>query len=114
TLGVGHYTEADVKEAARALTGWTLEEGKFAEITARHDDGEKTVLGATGKWTGSDLVAVLLKQPATADRIAFKLCRQFFGEKAVAPEAVKALAAGLRERDLDIGWAVGTVLRSRL
>src|SRR5438067_4870672 len=52
TLGVGPYSEADVKEAARALTGWTVEEGQFAEETARHDDGDKTLLGKKGRWTG--------------------------------------------------------------
>src|SRR5207245_4565605 len=89
TLGVGHYTETDVKDAARALTGWTVEDGQFADVAARHDDGEKTILGKSGKWTGSDLVAMLLAQPATAERIAMKLCRQFFGEKIAPPEAVK-------------------------
>jgi hypothetical protein len=114
TLGVGYYTETDVKEAARALTGWTVTEGNFTETPDRHDPGEKTILGKTGNWTGSDLVKILLGHPATAERIAFKLCRQFFGENAVPPAAVKELAAGLRERDLDVGWAVETVLRSRL
>jgi uncharacterized protein (DUF1800 family) len=114
TLGVGPYSEQDVKEAARALTGWTVEDGHFAEAAANHDDGEKTVLGKTGRLTGSDLVRVLLGHPATADRIVSKLSRQFFGEKAVPPEAAKQLAAGLRERELDVGWAVETVLRSRL
>src|SRR5437899_4146877 len=55
TLGIGHYTETDVKEAARCLTGWSVEEDAFKENAARHDDGEKTVLGKTGKWTGTDL-----------------------------------------------------------
>jgi uncharacterized protein (DUF1800 family) len=114
TLGVGHYTEADVKEAARALTGWTVKDGQFAEEAARHDDGEKTIFGQTDKWTGSDLVRLLLGQPATAERIAVKLCRLFFGEGAAPPDAVKDLAEGLREHDLDLGWAVGAVLRSRL
>jgi uncharacterized protein (DUF1800 family) len=45
TLGVGHYTETDVKETARALTGWTVEDGQFAESADRHDGGEKAVLG---------------------------------------------------------------------
>ena len=114
TLGVGHYSETDVKEAARALTGWTVEEGQFTEAAARHDPGEKRILGRAGKWSGSDLLKILLEQPATAERIAAKLCRQFFGEKGIEPSAVKALAAGLRDRDLDVGWAVGTILRSRL
>jgi uncharacterized protein (DUF1800 family) len=114
TLGVGNYSETDVKEAARALTGWTVEDGKFAEAAASHDDGEKTVLGKTGKLTGSDLVKVLLEYPATADRIVFKLGRQFFGEKAVPAKAAPELVNGLRERELDVGWAVETILRSRL
>jgi uncharacterized protein (DUF1800 family) len=114
TLGVGPYTEKDVKEAARALTGWTVEDGRFAEEPARHDPGTKTILGRTGPWTGSDLVRLLLEHPATAERIAGKLGRQFFGEGALPPDALRSLAAGLREHDLDIGWAVGVVLHSRL
>jgi uncharacterized protein (DUF1800 family) len=114
TLGVGPYSEADVKEAARALTGWTVVDGHFAESAPRRDGGEKTILGKTGKWTGADLVRILLDHPATAERIATKLCRLYFGEKAVPPDAVRALAAGLREHDLDIGWAAGVVLKSKL
>jgi uncharacterized protein (DUF1800 family) len=114
TLGVGSYSETDVKEAARALTGWTVADGQFAEVPAPHDDGPKTILGQTGKWAGSDLVRILLDHPATAERTAAKLCRLFCGETPIPPEAVRSLAAGLREHDLDIGWAVGVVLRSRL
>jgi uncharacterized protein (DUF1800 family) len=113
TLGVGHYSETDVKEAARALTGWTIEDEKFSEDAGRHDDGDKTMLGHKGKWTGSDLVKILLGQPATARRIATKLCRLFFGETAVTPEALTKLATELAEHDLDIGWAVGTILKSQ-
>jgi uncharacterized protein (DUF1800 family) len=113
TLGVGNYTEADVKDAARCLTGWTVEDGKFAEVATRHDTGEKTLLGRKGKWTGSDLVRMLLECPATAKRLAWRLCDVFLGEKAVAPEAMKSLAEGLAEKNLDIGWAVGTILRSK-
>ena len=114
TLGIGNYTEIDVKEAARCLTGWSVEEDKFIETPVRHDDGEKTLLGKTGKWTGTDLVNHLLKQPATAERLAAKLVKVFFGEKACPPDAMKELASDLREHDLDIAWAVETVLRSRL
>src|SRR5205085_7025102 len=114
TLGVGHYSEKDVKEAARALTGWTVnDDGKFAEVAVKHDDGEKLLLGNAGKWKGDDLVKMLLEHPATADRLAFRICELFMGEGAVEATAVKALADGLRERGLDIGWAVETVLRSR-
>ena len=113
TLGVGHYSERDVNEAARALTGWTVDDERFAENALRHDDGEKTILGQNGRWAGSDLVRILLDQPSTAQRIAGKLCRLFFGETALPPEAVSELTTEFRERGLDIGWAVGTILKSR-
>jgi uncharacterized protein (DUF1800 family) len=113
TLGVGNYTEADVKEAARCLTGWTVEDGKFAEVPARHDDGEKTVLGKKGRWTGRDLVKVLLDSPCTARRIVWRLCDTFLGEKAVTAEAMKSLADGLMANNLDIAWAVGMILQSK-
>src|SRR4029077_7961456 len=93
---------------------WGVDDDKFTENPQRHDGDAKTVLGKTGNWTGTDLVNQLLKHPATANRLATKLVKAFFGEGACPPDAVKELAAGLRERDLDIGWAVGTVLRSRL
>jgi uncharacterized protein (DUF1800 family) len=113
TLGIGHYTEKDVKEAARALTGWTVADGEFQEVPTGHDPGDKTILGRTAKWTGADLVKMLLDHPATARRLAFRVCELFMGEGAVDPTGLESLAAGLRERDLDIGWAVETVLRSR-
>jgi uncharacterized protein (DUF1800 family) len=113
TLGVGHYSERDVKEAARTLTGWGVAEGAFREDPEQHDGGEKTLLGHTGPWTGDDLVKMLLDHPATAGRLASRLCEHFMGEGALSAAAVRALADGLRRRDLDVGWAVETVLRSR-
>ncbi len=113
TLGIGHYTETDVKEAARTLTGWGVAGGAFQEDPGQHDGGEKTILGRTGRWTGDDLVKMLLDHPATASRLAARLCEHFLGEGAADAAAVRALADGLRRRNLDVGWAVGTVLRSR-
>src|SRR6202011_2604066 len=52
TLGVGNYSEQDVKEAARCLTGWGVSDGEFRDDAAAHDSGEKTVLGKTGRWAG--------------------------------------------------------------
>jgi uncharacterized protein (DUF1800 family) len=132
SLGVGNFSEADVKEAARALTGWTVSQsGEFREVAERHDDSEKTILGRTGKWRGDDLVEMLLEHPATATRLAKRLCEMFLGEDAVATATrpprpplpkggsdvgspVQELAAGLREHSLDIGWGVETILRSEL
>jgi len=113
SVGIGHYTEHDVKEAARALTGWSLDGEAFAEVAARHDAGEKTILGHKGPWKGDDLVRMLLEHPATARRLAWRVCEWFLGEKARQTADVGALAEGLRRRKLDMGWAVETVLRSR-
>jgi uncharacterized protein (DUF1800 family) len=113
TIGVGNYTETDVKAAARSLTGWTVEDGRFRDDRVRHDDGEKTILARSGRWRGDDLIAMLLEHPATSRRLAERICRLLLGEAAVPDEDVAALAAGLRERSLDVGWAVETVLHSR-
>ena len=113
TLGVGNYTEKDVKEAARCLTGWTIVEDKFREEESRHDTGEKTVLGKTGPWKGDDLVKMLLEHPATPQRLAVRICQALMGEKVASETELQALAEGLRRNDLNMGWAVETVLRSR-
>ena len=114
SMGVGHYTETDVKEAARALTGWSLDEETFTEVAVRHDIGEKTILGHKGPWKGDDLVRMVLEHPATSRRLAWRVCELFLGEKALQTADIGALADGLRARNLDIGWAVETVLRSRI
>src|SRR5205807_4998907 len=62
---------------------------------------------------GDDLVRILLEHPATSGRLTWRLCEWLMGEKAVDAAALAALAVGLRQHDLDIGWAVETVLRSR-
>jgi uncharacterized protein (DUF1800 family) len=113
TLGVGNYTETDVKEAARTLTGWKVAQGAFREWLPEHDDGEKTVLGRTGRWKGDDLVRILLEHPATSKRLAWRVCEWLMGENALESTALDALAEGLRQHDLDIDWAIETVLRSQ-
>ena len=68
TLGEGHYTEQDIKEAARAFTGWKLNrrDGSFRIARRQHDHGTKTVLGKTGRFSGDDILAIALDQPSTA------------------------------------------------
>lgn len=115
TLGVGHYDERDVKEAARALTGWTVTaRGAFREEAEHHDDGEKTLFGRTGRWRGDDLIAFLLEQPACAERLAFRLCELLFAEGVAGPAEQASLVGQLRASGLDIGAAVATIVRSRL
>ncbi len=114
TLGIGHYTEKDVKEAARALTGWAADDdGRFCERPQHHDAGVKTIIGRSGSWTGDDLIRQLLEHPATAERLANRLCGLFLGDGAASSAEVSSLAQGLRAHQLDIGWAVATVLRSQ-
>ncbi|MCR9210571.1 MAG: DUF1800 domain-containing protein [bacterium] len=112
TLGVGHYSETDVKEVARALTGWTVRGGDFEHVPAYHDDGTKQMLGEQSDFDGDDVLAILLKQEPPARRIAMRLCEVFFGEDVITDDALDELASGLRDHDLDIGWAVETILRS--
>jgi uncharacterized protein (DUF1800 family) len=114
TLGVGPYSEDDVKQAARALTGWRLAGDEVRLIPSRHDTGTKTILGRTAAFDTDGLARLLLDHPATSRRLAWRLCHEFFGEGAVDDRAIGALAEGLRAHDLDIGWGVATVLRSRL
>jgi uncharacterized protein (DUF1800 family) len=113
TLGIGNYGEVDVKEAARALTGWTLDNGALQEDPAQHDDSEKSILGHKGKWRGADLARMLLEHPATARRLAWRICELLMGEGTVSAAGTEALADGLRLHDLDVRWAVDTVLRSQ-
>ena len=75
SLGVGHYTEKDVREAARAFTGWGTDASGFAFDARLHDGGTKTVLGQTGAWDGGDVVRIVLEQPAAARFLVRKLYR---------------------------------------
>lgn len=114
TLGIGNYSEDDVKNSALALTGWTVRQGQFSDQPAAHDDGEKTILGKAGPWSGDELVTILVEHPATARRLAWRLANEFCGEGVVEEAALDELAEGLRQRNLDVGWGVETILRSEL
>jgi hypothetical protein len=88
TMGVGHYSEHDVREAARAFTGWTNDVLAFKFDKEQHDFGAKTFLGATGPLNGTDVIDKILEQPVTGEFVAAKLYRYFVRED-VAP-AVRA------------------------
>jgi uncharacterized protein (DUF1800 family) len=114
TLGIGNYTERDIKEAARAISGWTVANGSYQLRQGWHDDGEKEILGHVGKFDGDALCEMLLAHPATAQRLSRRLCQAFLGEDVATSADIDALAAGLREHNLDIGWGVETIGRSQL
>jgi uncharacterized protein (DUF1800 family) len=92
TLGRGHYTENDIKEAARAFTGWGFNlNGDFVFRKQFHDHGTKTVLGHTGNLDGDDVLNILLDQPQTARFITTKLYRFLVNEQ-VDEERIKWLS----------------------
>jgi uncharacterized protein (DUF1800 family) len=96
-LGIGHYTEKDVTEGARALTGWSLDRQtqRFVYRPAFHDDGDKTFLGMTGNLTGEDVLAQIVAQPQSAKFITGKIWN-FFAGQMPSPDLNEALAAELR------------------
>ncbi|MBV9410515.1 MAG: DUF1800 domain-containing protein [Acidimicrobiia bacterium] len=79
TLGLGNFAEDDVKEAARAFTGWTFDpaSGQFRLRPFQHDDGQKTVLGQTGDLGGEDVIRVAVHQPASARFVVAKVWSHF-------------------------------------
>jgi uncharacterized protein (DUF1800 family) len=115
SLGIGNYTEADIREAARAFTGWSIEDGKAAFTAANHDDTAKTVFGKHGKFQGSDVVNLCLDKPAAAYFICTKLFRFLVSETIPPSRALlEPLAENFRKSDYDFGALVSRVLRSNL
>jgi len=112
TLGRGHYTEKDIKEAARAFTGWTCDWDGFLYREKDHDDGTKVFLGVEGKLDGWDIIRIIFEQPACADFLARKLYLYFVGEPVHEP-AAKRLAAVLRSHDYELKPVLTTLFLSR-
>lgn len=98
SLGPGHYTEQDIREAARALTGWAHNAARFRFVGRWHDFGEKTFLGRTGRFDGDDIVDIILEQPACAEFMTRKLLR-YFGFGNATDDHVQRLARELRDHD---------------
>lgn len=111
TLGVGHYTERDVLEGARAFTGWHQRRGAFVFRRRSHDDGDKTILGETGPFDGDDVVRIALAQPAAGRFLATKLLREFVTPVPTDP-LVDAVASALRDTGFDVGETLRRLLKS--
>jgi len=127
SMGIGNYSEDDIKECSRAFTGWTLGNAEYMAIRAAkdsiwpygriawhfdyreedHDDGEKTFLGETGRFNGQDIIRIIVKQDSTARFVATRLF-QFFaadviseaGEKAVQAMTATYFSSGYKIRDM--------------
>lgn len=106
SMGVGNYSERDVREAARAFTGWTNDVLQFKFDAAQHDAGPKTFLGQTGPFNGEDIIDIILKQPVTAEYVSGKVYK-FFVRDEVAPPVRAALGHTFR----DSGYQMKPLLR---
>src|SRR3989475_1642086 len=112
TTGIGHYTEDDVRESARAFTGWTLKGGKQLRYTTESafnprffDSGQKTFMGKTGNFTGDDIVEMLVPLRATAEHLSTRLF-SFFAYANPEPEIVHHLADTFQQSHYNVGTVV--------
>jgi uncharacterized protein (DUF1800 family) len=123
SMGVGNYTEDDVKECARAFSGWTV-----ANINARypwgpfpmefeyrsedHDDTEKTFLGERGRFNGEDIIDIIVRQPATGRFVATKLYNFFVSDEPAPGEAIETLASAYFESNCDMRSVMRVLLNA--
>ena len=73
TIGIGNYTEQDVREAARAFTGWSYKDRSYIFLANQHDTGSKTFMGQTGNFNGDDIIDIILKRPESGKFIINEL-----------------------------------------
>ena len=115
TLGIGNYTEKDIKEAARAFTGWFVRRGRFFFSSAEHDYGTKTVLNETGNWDGDDVIRIVLEQPAASRFLVQKLYRWFINDVDPIPDGLlDPLYDAFRRSGLNTHLVVDRMVRSRV
>ena len=112
TMGVGNYSERDVREAARAFTGWTNDVLQFKFDAAQHDSGVKTFLGKTGALDGENIVDTILAQPVTAEFISAKVYR-FLVRDEIAPAVKTELARTYRDSGYELKPLLKRMLLSR-
>jgi hypothetical protein len=112
TMGVGHYSERDVQEAARAFTGWNYRGLEFHVDEALHDSGVKQFLDREGNFDGVEIIDIILEQPVTAEFIAAKLYRYLVNENLAAADETQ-LGDALRNVKYDIGAFLRVLLLSK-
>ena len=114
TLGEGHYTERDIKEAARAFTGYRQNLGKFAFVRRQHDDGEKTVFGQSGRFDGDAIVDLVFRQPAAGRFLPGEMAKFYLSAEPLPPDYLAPLGAWWAERDYRLDALLGAFFGSRL
>ena len=130
SMGIGNYTEDDIKECSRAFTGWTLGNAEYMAVRASkdsiwpysriawhfqyrdwdHDEGEKTFLGETGNFNGEDIIAIIARQQATARFVCTRLF-QFFAADKVDGDGEQVIEA-MMQSYFDSGYEIRAVLRT--
>jgi len=111
TMGVGNYTEDDIREAARAFTGWGNDDLTFVVDPDKHDGGTKRFLGREGNFSGEDILRIILEQKQTATYIASALYR-FFVRDQLSPDFAERLGDLLRDNSYEIAPFLATIFLS--
>ena len=114
TLGIGNYTENDIKEAARSFTGWTYYNSKrqFVDNKRNHDPGTKTFLGKTGKFTGNDIIRIICEQEQMPRYIG-SVIWEYYCYQAPGEKLVDELAAEFKKANGNIGKFLTTIFMSK-
>ena len=112
TMGVGNYSESDVREGARAFTGWYFDNLAFKVDLDKHDSGAKTFLGRTGNFDGVDALKIIFEQPVTAEYLAAKIYR-FMVRDELSPDLRKNLGAVLRNNNYEIKPLLTVIFSSK-
>ena len=112
TMGVGNYSERDIREAARAFTGWNSDDLTFIVNAEQHDETEKEFFGRRGAFNGTQVIEIILEQPVTADYLATKLYRYFVREP-VSAEFSNVLGGVLRDANYELKPLLRTIFLSR-
>ncbi|MDF3130337.1 DUF1800 domain-containing protein [Kiritimatiellaeota bacterium B1221] len=107
TLGEGNYTEEDIRNAARAFAGWSIDpqEWTFKQRTGQMDTGRKVFMQAEGRLTGEDIIDEILKQPAAADFLAERLWT-FFASETPNKSAIDHISRSLKDENFDLSAAL--------
>ena len=112
SMGVGNYSETDIREAARAFTGWNFVDLNFVVTPEKHDETPKKFFGKQGNFDGVEIIDVILSQPVTADYVSGKIYRFFVNQDLPAPLREK-LGATLRDANYEIAPLLETIFLSR-
>ena len=112
TMGVGNYSETDIREAARAFTGWNYVDLDFVINEDQHDNDIKNFLGHSGNFDGVEIIDLIMEQPVTAEYIASKIYR-FFVREELSQTLAEELGNTLRDADYDVATLLASIFISK-